>query len=181
MARKQRPPERSPLSARSGVPAGKDPHASLSTDLYSPAFSVPATPPGAERSLPVSLEELDRLMRERTWELAVAKEELDVERKRLLALLDQLPGFVCLLAPDYTIRFANQTFHRLFGDPGGGKCYQIMRGRQSSCADCTMDQVLRHREMMVQEWTHSLLIAVSNLVGQVDLIIEMESADSALG
>jgi len=77
---------------------------------------------------------------------------LEVERKRLLALLDQIPGFVCLLAPDYTVRFANQSFLRLFGDPIGRTCYQTMRGLKHTCADCSLDRVLRQKVMILKEW-----------------------------
>ncbi len=65
-----------------------------------------------------------------------AQEALEAERQRLFALLDTLPAFVYLQAPDYSIRFANRYFRDLFGEPDGRPCYEILYGRESPCEGC---------------------------------------------
>ncbi len=65
-----------------------------------------------------------------------AQNALENERERLYSLLDGLPAYVYLKAPDYSIRFANRQFHDLFGNPNGKLCYQVVRGREEPCQEC---------------------------------------------
>ena len=48
-----------------------------------------------------------------------AETALEAERRRLMSLLEELPAYVNLKAPDYSIKFANRFFRERFGDPGG--------------------------------------------------------------
>ena len=82
-------------------------------------------------------EELKKRIRELEEEVAKCKgieKTLDAERKRLFALLDELPGYVYLQARDHSIRFANRLFRRRFGDPEGRACYEVITGRDKPLA-----------------------------------------------
>jgi PAS domain S-box-containing protein len=61
---------------------------------------------------------------------------LETERQQLFALLDELPAYVYLQAPDYTIRFANRRFHEQFGDPSTRPCYAVLKGKAEPCEGC---------------------------------------------
>ncbi|MGO9579863.1 MAG: ATP-binding protein [Desulfobaccales bacterium] len=83
-----------------------------------------------------------------------AETALEAERRRLFSLLEELPAYVNLKAPDYSIKFANRFFRERFGDPGGGPCYQVMHGTDTPCENCQVMTVLDTREPQEREWTH---------------------------
>ena len=78
---------------------------------------------------------------------------LEVERKKLDSLLNSLPAFVHLKAPDHLIRFANRRFIEIFGEPGDKPCYQVLRGRSEPCEDCRASEVLETKVPQKFEWT----------------------------
>jgi signal transduction histidine kinase len=80
---------------------------------------------------------------------------LEEERRRIFAVLDMLPAWVYLQAPDHTIRFANRTFRQVFGDPHGRRCHEVLHGRQSPCEVCPTLQVLASGKAQAREWTHA--------------------------
>ena len=49
-----------------------------------------------------------------------AETALEAERRRLLSLLEELPAYVYLKAPDYSIKFANRFFRERIGNPATG-------------------------------------------------------------
>ncbi len=83
-----------------------------------------------------------------------AETALEAERRRLLSLLEEMPAYVNLKAPDYSIKFANRFFRERFGDPGGRRCYQVMHGYDAPCEDCRVMMVLDTHEPREREWTH---------------------------
>ena len=83
-----------------------------------------------------------------------AEAALEAERRRLLALLEELPAYVYLKAPDYSIRFANRFFREKIGDPGDRPCYQVLHGFDAPCKDCQAMQVLTTHEPQEREWVH---------------------------
>jgi PAS domain S-box-containing protein len=85
--------------------------------------------------------------------LRQAETALEMERRRLLSLLEELPAYVNLKAPDYSIKFANRYFRERFGDPGGRPCYQVMHGYETPCEDCRVMSVLDTNEPREREWT----------------------------
>ena len=82
--------------------------------------------------------------------------ELDLanERKRLYALLDELPAIVHLQSRDHTIRFANRLFRTTFGDPEGCLCYEIIYQRKSSCEECPAFRIFDTRQPV--HWKRTL-------------------------
>lgn len=80
---------------------------------------------------------------------------LKTEGKRLYYVLDRLPAFVCLIAADYSIPFANRYFRERFGAPGGKPCYEIYRRQQEPCTYCPTLSVLATNTPVEWEWTGS--------------------------
>jgi PAS domain S-box-containing protein len=72
------------------------------------------------------------------------------ERQRFFSLLDMLPATVCLVAPDYSLPFANRQFREVFGDPHGRTCHEIIHGSPTPCDDCNLRKILETREPV--EW-----------------------------
>ena len=105
----------------------------------------------AEEALLKARDELECKVAERTRELARVNEELQsrleqleraeaalqTERQRLYSMLDGLPMGVHLVAPDYSIRFANKRFYETFGGQTEARyCHQVVEGSDQPCEDC---------------------------------------------
>lgn len=109
-----------------------------------------------EKALKHAKEELEKKVEERTSQLFALNEqlrkeievrrsiekELSSERQRLYAVLDELPAYVYLQGPDYSIRFANRFFQERFGRPDGRSCYQVFGENNVPCADCPVQKVI---------------------------------------
>ena len=72
------------------------------------------------------------------------------ERQRFFSLLDMLPATVCLVAPDFTLPFANRQFREVFGDPQGRTCHELIHGRPTPCDECNLREILETRKPV--EW-----------------------------
>lgn len=79
--------------------------------------------------------------------------ELDTERKHLRSVMETMPAFLYLQAPDHTIPFANNRFREYFGDPAGRRCHAIFRNSKTPCAPCATLEVLKTRAELIREWT----------------------------
>ena len=80
---------------------------------------------------------------------------LKAERHRLFTILDTLPAYVTLQGEDHTIRFANRAFRETFGDPGGGRCYEVQRGSRRPCNPCKGAMVFTLKNPEQWEWDHT--------------------------
>lgn len=74
------------------------------------------------------------------------QQTLTAERNKLYALFNSMPFYVYLLAPDYSITFANRKFRTSFGDPEGKKCYQVMKDRDQPCEICLAMDIFETQE-----------------------------------
>jgi PAS domain S-box-containing protein len=83
------------------------------------------------------------------------EKKLEAERNRLYSLLDGLPVFVYLQAPDYSVRFANRHFREQFGDLEGKLCYEVLWGTKEPCKPCPTFKVFETNEPQVWEWSQS--------------------------
>jgi PAS domain S-box-containing protein len=81
-----------------------------------------------------------------------AEAALALERRRLYALLDGMPFYVYLWAPDYTIPYANREFRERFGSPELAACHEVLRRGEEPCADCPSRVVLNSGQPMEREW-----------------------------
>jgi PAS domain S-box-containing protein len=96
----------------------------------------------AEEEIRRARDQLEARVRERTEELEQANIALQDERQRLFSVLEMIPGFIMLVRPDFSVAFANQTFRKIFGDPGGRPCYEVMLKRKRPCLECRVPAVL---------------------------------------
>ena len=82
-----------------------------------------------------------------------AEAALESERQRLFQVLEQLPAYVVLLAPDYTVPYANREFIRRFGvAEEGQRCYEFLFGRDKPCEHCQTFRVLETNARQEWEW-----------------------------
>lgn len=79
--------------------------------------------------------------------------EQKIDTKMIFSLLDELPQFVCLLAPDFSIPYYNRVFKQIFGDPGQKKCYDVVRGYNHPCPNCPLLNDLTDKEPFSWELT----------------------------
>jgi signal transduction histidine kinase len=98
---------------------------------------------------------LEKQVSDRTSELRTANEQLLEERKRLYYLLENMPFIVCLIAPDYSMVFANQYFKERFGDPEGKACYGLYWGRTAPCEECPALDVIEKKS--ISKWEYTIL------------------------
>jgi len=86
-------------------------------------------------------------------ERKAAETKIHQERQRFFSLLDMLPALVCVVAPDFTVPFANHLFRETFGDPQGHRCYELTYGRQTPCDSCDLKQILETQKPVEYERT----------------------------
>lgn len=96
------------------------------------------------------LAQTNLVLQEEVQERRRAEEAVEAEHQRLYSLLDALPAFVYVKAPDYSIRFANRIFQETFGPADGKSCYEVMHQRQEPCPDCPSFKVLKTN--LPQDW-----------------------------
>ncbi len=75
------------------------------------------------------------------------------ERKRLYSLLDKLPGFICLIKPDYSITFTNKNYRERFGETEGKRCYEIFNEMSVPCEVCPTQTIFMTGNPVEFEWT----------------------------
>ena len=97
----------------------------------------------AEKALHEAHECLEVKVRERTAELAQAHATVQAERQRLHDVLNMLPAYVVLLAPDYHVPFANRFFEERFGKSHGRRCYEYLFQRNEPCENCESYRALK--------------------------------------
>jgi two-component system cell cycle sensor histidine kinase/response regulator CckA len=92
------------------------------------------------------------------WMDITARKETETiihrERQRFFSLLDMLPASVCLVAPDFSVPFANRYFREIFGDPEGRTCHELAYDRPSPCDACTLKEILETRKPT--EWERTI-------------------------
>jgi len=108
---------------------------------------------GEAKVLREARDELELRVQERTEELAKTTEALRFERQRFRDVLDVLPAYVVLLAPDYHVPFANRFFEERFGVSHGRRCYEYLFGRTEPCETCETYTALKTMAPHRWEWT----------------------------
>jgi two-component system, cell cycle sensor histidine kinase and response regulator CckA len=79
-----------------------------------------------------------------------AESIIQKERQRFFSLLEMLPASVCLVAPDFSLPFANRHFREIFGDPEGRTCFELAYDRQRPCDECNVREILETQKPV--EW-----------------------------
>jgi PAS domain S-box-containing protein len=105
------------------------------------------------RALREAKDELEARVQERTTELRQAIELVQSERQRFLNVLDRLPAYLVLLAPDHRVPYANRFFEERFGKSEGRRCYEYLFQRTEPCEKCETYKVLDSGGPQRWEWT----------------------------
>jgi PAS domain S-box-containing protein len=82
-----------------------------------------------------------------------AEEAVEAERQRFNDVLEMLPAYLVLLAPDYHVSFANRFFRERFGESHGRRCFEYLFGRSEPCEICETYTVLKTMAPHEWEWT----------------------------
>ena len=82
-----------------------------------------------------------------------AQDAVEAERQRFNDVLEILPAYLVLLAPDYQVPFANRFFRERFGESQGQRCYEYLFGRSEPCEICESYSVLKTMAPHGWEWT----------------------------
>jgi signal transduction histidine kinase len=109
-----------------------------------------------------TLHKIEELQR-RIVSLEKTGEALKRERETVYSLLDSIPGFVFLRAPDYSIRFTNRYFREHFGEPAERRCHEIMANREEPCDICRVLEAFETKKPQKWEWSSK----ISNRVYQI--------------
>jgi PAS domain S-box-containing protein len=78
--------------------------------------------------------------------------QLEQERRRFFSILDTLPLYIYLQAPDHHIRYANRCFKQIFGDIQGRKCYEVISNSATPCQPCPTFNAFNSEEPLQWEW-----------------------------
>jgi|GEM_PF-1175886 len=107
----------------------------------------------AKSSLKKANDELENKVLERTAELTRAYHIVESEHQRLFSVLEQLPGYVCLITADYKFTYVNQEFKNRFGTPGDRLCHKYLFNLQNPCENCQTFKVFTEQKSRQWEWT----------------------------
>jgi len=119
-----------------------------------------------EEALQKAHEELEARIQERTKELAEvnrtlqveisehkqSRKMIEIEKQRFDDVLESLPVYVVLLAPDYHVPFANRFFRERFGESHGKRCFEYLFHRTEPCEICETYTVLKKHLPHHWEW-----------------------------
>jgi PAS domain S-box-containing protein len=78
---------------------------------------------------------------------------IERERQRLFSVLNMLPGYVSIVGPDYSVRFANHRYLEAFGEPSARQCHLIQCGRDVPCENCPLPRVFAENRLQEYEWS----------------------------
>jgi len=82
-----------------------------------------------------------------------AEQAVKAERQRFHDVLEMLPVYLVLLAPDYHVPFANRFFRERFGESHGQRCFEYLFGRSEPCETCESYTALKTKAPHQWEWT----------------------------
>ena len=133
--------------------SGKDELANLAVEINETLSSLERYHLMLQLTEEKNRNDLEKLVNDRTKELQSANIQLQAERKRFYYLLENLPAFVCLIAPDHSIVFANRYFRERFGDPEGKNCYQLFYHRKAPCKNCLPFKAIEKNKPGEWEWS----------------------------
>jgi len=108
---------------------------------------------GIRRQREAELSTLNKKLQLEITDNVQIRKMVETERKRFYDVLEMLPVYVILLAPDYHVPFANKFFRDRFGESNGKRCYEYLFGRQEPCENCETYTVLKTNQPYHWEWT----------------------------
>ena len=98
------------------------------------------------------VEKTNLMLQDEIGERKRAEEKAMAERQRFNEVLDVLPVYIVLLAPDYHVPFANRFFRQRFGESYGKCCFEYLFGRTEPCELCETFTVFKTKKPHHWEW-----------------------------
>jgi PAS domain S-box-containing protein len=80
-----------------------------------------------------------------------AEEKLADERQQLNYILDVTKTRIDIIDCDYNLRYVDDSWQKIYGDPTGRKCYEYFMGRKSPCDHCGIPKALDSRQVVITE------------------------------
>jgi len=87
--------------------------------------------------------------------LKTTTEDLDVERRELLSIIENLDEPIYISDPrSYELLFTNEAFTKAWGDAAGRKCFEVIQNRVSPCPFCTNDEIFGPNLGRTHNWEY---------------------------
>ncbi|TVR00286.1 MAG: response regulator [Desulfovibrionales bacterium] len=117
-------------------------------------------------------------------ELSRLRDELLATQQKYQRLFDEVPCYITVQNPDFTVAETNRRFKEKFNEAEGLLCYHEKKGREAPCPDCLMLQTLQDGEshqmetvVTTREGEQLNVLAISspirNVQGEIHQVIEM--------
>ena len=124
----------------------------------------------SEEALQNAHDQLEMRVAERTLELAEAnrallrevetrkrvQEALNLERDRLLNILNAMENGVYIVNAGYEIEYVNPVIEREFGRVDGRRCYEYFHDREGVCPWCSLSHVFAGRTVRWEWYSHKV-------------------------
>jgi PAS domain S-box-containing protein len=79
------------------------------------------------------------------------EEDLVEERKRLNFILDITKTRIDIIDTKYNIKYVDEGWQKIYGDPSGRKCYEYFMGLSEPCQQCGIPKALEKKEVIIYE------------------------------
>lgn len=97
---------------------------------------------------------LTGMIRNQSEERGLLVEVVKAEKEALISILEGMNDGVCIVGPDYKIRFMNQSMVRDFGQGTGLRCHEFLHNFEEPCEQiCKLPQVLNGE---THRWDYTL-------------------------
>ncbi|MBI4334389.1 MAG: HAMP domain-containing protein [Chloroflexi bacterium] len=96
------------------------------------------------KTVTASREDLGREIEERKkaeGALKKSEESLQLERDKLISILNSMEDAVAIIGPDCTVEYINPSMQSRYGEVNGRKCYAYFNGRDDPCSWCNSGEV----------------------------------------
>lgn len=80
-----------------------------------------------------------------------AEDRQTEERRQLDYILDVTKTRIDIIDSDFNLRYVDDSWQKVYGDPAGRKCYEYFMGRESVCEKCGIPRALETRQIAVTE------------------------------
>lgn len=108
----------------------------------------------AERTL--ELAEANRALLQEVGARKRAQEALNLERDRLVGILNAMENGVYIVNARYEIEYVNPVIEREFGRVDGRRCYEYFHDRENACPWCSFSQVFAGKTVRWEWYSHKV-------------------------
>lgn len=77
--------------------------------------------------------------------------KIDEERKQLNYILDVTKTRIDIIDSDFNLRYVDDPWQKIYGNPTDRKCYEYFMGRTSPCTNCGIPKALNTKQIVITE------------------------------